>query len=148
MSYSREKVIHRLVVEYCRYKHQKYIKFLRTDFSSGARMSLNQAVAHKRLQGARAWPDLQIAVPKKGYHGFFLKLKVEGTTIFKKDGTLTKNGHIAEQYAILNDLASQGYYADFGLGWEDTIKKLDWYLKDQPKFLKGKEKKAVWLEQF
>jgi hypothetical protein len=93
----------------------------------------------------RAWPDLFIAKPivsiKQGllveneamevyYCGLFLELKKDGTALYKKDGTLRANPHHIEQAMVLKALESQGYKADFAVGYEDAITKIDNYLGD------------------
>jgi hypothetical protein len=91
----------------------------------------------------RAWPDMFIAKPvsaktgdlisfsgalQGGYCGLFLELKKEGTAIYKKDGMLRANPHHIEQAMVLKALESQGYKADFAVGYEDAITKIDNYL--------------------
>lgn len=103
----------------------------RSDYASGLMLTPNQAQKHRRLQSGRAFPDLFIYEPRMKYHGLALELKREGTTIILKTGPrkgkLTSDPHIQEQYAVLKDLASKGYYADFAIGYDSAINIIDWY---------------------
>jgi hypothetical protein len=59
----------------------------------------------------------------------YLEIKTETESPYKKDGTLKKDVHLEEQYKVLEALSKEGYFATFGVGIEDCIKKIDWYLK-------------------
>lgn len=83
----------------------------------------------------RAWPDLAICRPH-GYGGFniidrkagmFLELKREGTRLRKKNGEWASE-HIAEQAAVLESLAAEGYIAQFAVGFDDATQLIDSYL--------------------
>lgn len=87
---------------------------------------MGQAVRHKRLQSGRAWPDLFIAEPRGSKHGLFIELKA--TNIFKKDGTLRANPHVAEQEEMLKQLRSRGYRAEFAVGFAAARQLVDSYL--------------------
>jgi hypothetical protein len=107
------------------------------DYGSGLKMTMSQAARQKRLN-RKSWPDLFIANPvdirhgqsrSGAYPGLFLELKREGTRIYKRDGLLVANEHIKEQAAVLQELRDQGYAADFAVGLDDAIEKIDNYLK-------------------
>lgn len=89
------------------------------------------AQLHKSLQSSRSWPDLFIYEPRRGYYGLAIELKTEGTIIIlkrgDKKGHLTKDSHIREQFFMLKALREKGYYANFGIGFEGTIKLIQWY---------------------
>jgi hypothetical protein len=103
----------------------------RSDFSSGQNKSPYLAQLHKSLQSSRSFPDLFIYEPRRGYHGLAIELKAEGTTIIlsrgENRGKLTSNEHIREQFFMLKALKEKGYYANFGIGYDSTIKLLQWY---------------------
>lgn len=125
----KEEATHLAVCNYLRIKHPDII--FRTDFSSGMKMTPGQAVKHKKFQSSRSYPDLFIAETKDHngfYGGMYLEIKADGVQIYKKDGTLRKNDHIKEQDEMLKELRSKGYYAEFGLGFDDCIKKIEEYL--------------------
>lgn len=58
-------------------------------------------------------PDLMIFEPAHGYHGIFMEFKTRVFRLYKKDGNLYKQEHIADQLKTLLDLREKGYYADF-----------------------------------
>lgn len=102
-----------------------------SDFGSGTKLSKYQAVRQKKQNGGRSgWPDMFIAEPRGKYSGLFIELKRDGVRIFKKDGTLVSDGHIRDQFDVLSSLRARGYAADFAIGYEDAIKKIENYLRD------------------
>lgn len=124
---TNEETLHEQVCDYLRLRYPTVL--FRTDFAAGLHLSLSQAVKHKRLQAGRAWPDLFLAEPRGKYHGLFLELKRSGTRIFLRDGSLTANAHIQEQYVALKKLRQRGYRAEFVVGFEEAISLIDSYLK-------------------
>jgi len=70
-------------------------------------------------------PDRQVLVGVTS--GLFIELKREGTRIKKKDGSWA-NEHVAEQSAVLEKLRAAGYAAEFAVGLNDALKKIDDYL--------------------
>lgn len=124
----KEQQLQTLIADYIRLRHPSAI--FHSDFGSGAKLTIAQAARQKRQNGGRrAWPDIFIAEPRGKYHGLFIELKREGTTIIKKDGTLVANAHIREQFDLLHDLRRRGYKAEFGIGFENTIAIIDEYFK-------------------
>lgn len=129
------------VADYIRLQYPSVI--FHSDFGSGIKLTMGQAIKQKRLNGGRrAWPDMFIADPKQrksvefdgevyqyNYAGLFIELKREGTRIFKKDGKLVADEHIREQFDMLHDLRRKGYAAEFGIGFEATKKLIDDYMK-------------------
>lgn len=137
------------VADYLRLQYPDVL--FHSDFSSGIKLTMGQAIKQKRLQGGRrAWPDMFIAEPKnvkaeckvitdgdviKDAHfleqkyGLFIELKKEGTRIFKKDGTLVSDAHICEQFDMLEQLRRRGYVAEFACGFDEAKKIIDEYLK-------------------
>lgn len=118
-----------------------------SDFGSGIKLTMGQAIKQKRLQGGRrSWPDMFIAEPmarkidlskdspfdkaaKLVMHaGLFIELKKAGTRIFKKDGTLVSDAHICEQFDMLEQLRQRGYAAEFACGFDEAKKIIDGYL--------------------
>ena len=116
------------VADYIRLQYPDVI--FHSDFGSGIKLTMGQAIKQKRLNGGRrAWPDLFLAEPKGKYAGLMIELKKEGVRVYKKDGTLVSDGHIREQYDMLHDLRRKGYAAEFGIGFDATKKLLDDYMK-------------------
>lgn len=105
-----------------------------SDFGSGVKLTPWQAKM-QRVQngGIRAWPDLFIAEPiyeevDQWKAGLMIELKKEGVRLKKKNGEWASE-HIAEQASVLKCLQDKGYKADFAIGYDQAIQKIDEYLK-------------------
>lgn len=126
-----EESLQRQICQFLRLEYPHII--FRSDYASGLHLTANQARVHASLQSGRAWPDLFIYEPSRNFHGMALELKKEGTTIILKTGPrkgkISSNPHLQEQAAMLNQLRHKGYYADFGVGFDDSVKKIRWYFK-------------------
>lgn len=124
------------VADYIRLKYPNVL--FHSDYGSGVKLTMAQAVMQKRQNGGRrSWPDIIIARPGYEYIGddvkqlryaLFLELKREGTRIFKKDGTLVADEHIREQFDLLEELHQEGYAAEFACGFDEAKKIIDDYL--------------------
>ena len=105
----------------------------RSDYASGLHLTINQARIHASLQSGRAWPDLFIYEPSRGYYGLAIELKKEGTSVIMKigerKGKLSTDPHIQEQALMLKTLLKKGYYANFAVGFDDAVKIIDWYFQ-------------------
>lgn len=130
IKYNSEAMLHQQITEYLKIRY-KYVLF-RTDFAAGLKLSMPQAILHKKLQASRAWPDLQIAQPSHvlygEYPGLFIELKAEGVKLYKADGSLRANEHIEEQAVMLQRLRDRGYKAEFCVGFNEARKLIDEYL--------------------
>lgn len=127
----KEELLHLRICDYLRKNYPNVL--FRTDFSSGMKMSPWQAAKHKKFQKSRAWPDLFIACSDRdGWEikecGLFLELKAEGTKLYKKNGEMVANKHYREQAEILKKLRSEGYAAEFAVGYNEAIKIITDYL--------------------
>lgn len=135
----REIDLQQQVADYIRLQYPNAI--FHSDFGSGIKLTMGQAIKQKRLNGGRrSWPDMFIAetiiskiVHSDGsydaYSGLFVELKREGTRIFKKDGKLVADEHIREQFDMLSDLRARGYAAEFACGFDEAKKLIDDYMK-------------------
>ena len=152
----REVDLQAQVADYIRLQYPTAI--FHSDFGSGIKLTMGQAIKQKRLNGGRrSWPDMFIAEPRqihtqdadKYAHavilgqadteigkfyavmvaGLFIELKREGTRIFKKDGKLVADEHIREQFDMLHDLRARGYAAEFACGFDEAKKLIDDYMK-------------------
>ena len=129
------------VADYIRLQYPSVI--FHSDFGSGIKLTMGQAIKQKRLNGGRrSWPDMFIAetiiskiVHNDGsydaYSGLFVELKREGTRIFKKDGKLVADEHIREQFDMLHDLRARGYAAEFACGFDEAKKLIDDYMRGE-----------------
>lgn len=102
----------------------------RTD-GGGLKLNKNQAIQYASMQSGNGWPDLFIPYSSRGYHGLFLELKKEGTSIYlKRDPTkLVADTHIRNQVTTLRRLNEQGYFARFAIGYSGAIAMIDWYMQ-------------------
>lgn len=122
----KEEDVHSQVAKYLKLQYPKVL--FRTDFAAGLRMTIGQAVKHKKIQQGRAWPDLFIAHPAAGYHGLFLELKRDISEIVNKNGSLKNSDHLDEQRAMIAHLNNIGYKAVFACGFDHAKKVIDEYL--------------------
>lgn len=120
-----EASLHQQVVDYIKYQYPKVL--FRTDFAAGIKMTIGQAVKHKKLQKCDKWPDIFIAKPAGAHSGLFLELKTDPNLFNKKFEYKTK--HLKEQAEVLDQLNRTGYLAFFACGFEDAKNKIDRYLK-------------------
>lgn len=120
-----EATLHQQVADYLRFRYTFAI--FRSDYASGLKLTMPQAVQHKRLQSGRAWPDLAIYEPVGGFQGLFLELKREGVKVFKQDGTLRSDEHLKEQAEVLEQLRLRGYRAEFACGFKQAQAIIDDY---------------------
>lgn len=137
----REIDLQQQVADYIRLQYPSVI--FHSDFGSGIKLTMGQAIKQKRLNGGRrSWPDMFIAeqsvhhedvsdheICEWNYAGLFIELKREGTRIFKKDGKLVADEHIREQFDMLHDLRARGYAAEFACGFDEAKKLIDDYMK-------------------
>src|SRR6185503_7433445 len=99
----KESTLHQQVVDYLKYQYPKVL--FRTDFAAGIKMTIGQAVKHKKIQKCKAWHDL------------FIEIKKDVREVLLKDGGLRKDEHIQEQAEILRQLSLKGFKAVFGGGF-------------------------------
>lgn len=123
----REESLQIKVVEYLKLIHPEII--FRSDFAAGIKMTMGQAVKHRRMQQSRAYPDLFIAHVNTRYAGLYIELKKDIGEVYRKDGKMREDSHIIEQNNMLLELEKRGYCAKFGFGFDFTIKLIENYLK-------------------
>lgn len=131
------------VADYIRLQYPDVI--FHSDFGSGIKLTMGQAIKQKRLNGGRrSWPDMFIAKAKLMQtkdglpfvkHGLFLELKKDGVRILKRDGSLVADEHIREQAKMLQALERNGYEARFAVGFDQAKQIIDNYI--------GRKKKDV-----
>ena len=81
-------------------------------------------IRHKQLMGkwSRGYPDLFIAHPNKKYAGMYLELKDT------PNGEVPNTEHTREQAAYHEILRRQGYFCEFGVGYEKCVEMIDAYM--------------------
>lgn len=115
-----------MVADYLRHWYPNVL--FHSDFGSGIKLTMGQAIKQKRQNGGRrAWPDMFIAEPRGGYSGLFIELKKEGTRIKKKNGEWASE-HIGEQAEVMDELVDRGYCAVFACGFDEAKSAIDQYL--------------------
>lgn len=117
-----------LQIKLCDYLRKYYPDVIFLSEASGIRVPPGLANILKKLKCERKLPDMFIAYPNGKYHGFFIELKKDGTTIYKKDGELVADPHIRAQFNTLAELHKLGYAAIFGTDYNKTIRLIDNYL--------------------
>jgi hypothetical protein len=121
-----EKHIHQQV---CRYIDLQYPNVIYTSDPSGTRVSIGIA---KELKAKRCKkfkiPDLIILHPSKDYCGLIIEIKASIDDVFTKKLEWRTSEHIAEQKRSIEQLQALGYYATFGIGFENTRKIIDEYM--------------------
>lgn len=119
-----------LQTQVCNYLKIKYKEVLfMSDTVASLKLTQAQAIRNKAIQKPSfKTPDIIIFHPKHQYHAMFLELKV--ATPFLKDGQTPKTQHIAGQLKTIQDLRHIGYYANFGVGFDDCKKQIDSYLNN------------------
>jgi hypothetical protein len=113
------------------YLHVQYYNVLfLSDTIANLKLTKMQAIRNKKIQkeGFKT-PDLLILEPRNGYSGLFIELKI--ATPFKKDGTIkaSTKDHLKGQLESIEKLNQKGYKACFAVGFEETKKIIDDYLK-------------------
>lgn len=129
---------HQLYGQIARYLQVEYPEVVyRFDLAADLKLTIGQARKHKALHPTRGYPDLFIAKTSTRcidgswdyeWNGMFLELKKDGVNVFKKNGQLKADEHLAEQYSMLVRLREAGYYANFAIGFEDAKEQIDTYL--------------------
>ena len=125
-----ESDIQAMVADYLRLRYPSVL--FHSDFGSGIKLTMGQAIKQKRLNGGRrSWPDMFIAEPclNSYYMGLFIELKRPGTKIYRKDGRLVSDAHIREQFDMLEQLRQRGYKAEFAIGFDEAKNIIDEYLE-------------------
>lgn len=121
-----------LQIQICEYLRLQYPKAIFFSEPSGLRVTPGQANLLKKMRSFGKLPDMFIAYPNGRFHGFFIELKKEGTTIWKKNGELVADPHIRAQFNTLKTLHELGYAAIFGIGFDYTREKIDGYFAEKP----------------
>lgn len=125
-----ESILHQQVVDYLKYQYPKVL--FRTDFAAGIKMTIGQAIKHKKLQKCDKWPDLFLAHPSGKHSGCFIELKTDYDHLFNKAGKY-KTEHIKQQAEVLDKLRDAGYWCAFAYGFDDAKYKIDNYLNSYEK---------------
>ena len=126
-----EERIHFALCDYLRLQYPK-VHFISE--SSGIRTSMGVAAKLKRTRSAHTHLDIYILEPNFNKTKSVLILEMKAKTVFKKDGTLKKDEHVAEQQKTITVFnKKQGYEARFACSLAEGIEAVDFYLTGQMK---------------
>lgn len=103
--------------------HHNDIVF-RFDIAADVPLPIAVAKRNKELQGkwSKGYPDMFIAICKKGYGGLYIELKATKSLI--------KSKHTDRQQAIHQILRKSGYKVEFAMGYTHTIEIIEEYLSE------------------
>ena len=102
--------------------------------ASGVKMPIYTAAIFKKMRKnlsngeSKGFPDLFIFEARNGYHGLAIELKDE-IKIGKRGRPLKGNGPSDEQLIWIDALKDRGYMAVVSYGYEQTMKVIDKYLR-------------------
>ena len=122
-----------LQIAVSKYLRLQYPKVMFTSESSGIRLTMGQAVKAAKQRSGRGLPDMLILKTNSKYAGLLLELKPKSP--YKVDGiTLLGHGlksgeHLREQQDNIDRLRAQGYAACFSVGFDQTKKIIDDYMR-------------------
>jgi hypothetical protein len=146
---NREEQILIAAAQYMRLVHPGVL--FHCDTGSDAHVSKSAAGKAKAKQESRGWPDFHIPVARRGFHAFYAEVKEEGAELkMRRDGHKIrakkvrgrivladykvrlkgdwKDLHTEEQAKMAIRLRENGNWADFVIGLDELIAKIDWYL--------------------
>ena len=128
-----EEGVQLLVSRYLK-KYHPDISF-HSDYAAGLHLTINQAKKRKAMNSERGWSDMFIAYPSRDYHGLFLELKKDNVSIYVKQGPrkgqLVADEQVQIEAQFLERMNKLGYLGRFCVGYEASIKLIEWYL-DRP----------------
>jgi len=115
----------KLQLAVCKYIRMQYPQTIFRSDQAGLWMPGKAKYYQKYLQSGNGYPDLFIAEAKDKFHGFFLEIKEK--KIIKLDGSYVDE-RTERQARMISQLVLRGYWADFGVGFEECINKIDNYM--------------------
>jgi len=124
----KEQDVYNQLSQWLKLQHPNLI--WRWDFAAGQKMSVGMAMRMKKMQCGVAYPDFFLAKPSSLHHGLYIEIKVDGFDLYqKRDKTKYLNEHIEAQAECLNRLNFYGYYAVWGIGFDNCKRIIETYLK-------------------
>jgi len=121
------KAENQLQLQISKYMQSQYPKTIfRFDLAAGTKMSMPMAMRNKSMNPHKGFPDFFLLKKNSNYGGLFIELKAK--SIYKKDGSLLKSEHLESQQRMHETLTNSGYYAVFGIGFEECKRIIDWYM--------------------
>lgn len=113
----------------CLWMKTQYPNLIFRSGMEGLHLSMVDAQYSSIVNSHRGFPDLMIFEPKGSFAGLAIELKTDEAKVFKKDGSLCKNEHLAEQATMLEMLSERGWITSFAQGWDEARDLIEKYLK-------------------
>lgn len=123
-----EEEIHDALLMYIRPRYPWSWPSVHSDLS-GFRLGVKAQARIARLKHVRGFPDLVIYEPRGPFNGLALELKKEGSRVYLKDGSLSKDIHIKEQAEWLSRFHSCGFLSKFVVGFNEARAAIEEYQK-------------------
>lgn len=108
-------------LQFCKWIKLQYPNLIfRSDIQSAGKLSGQMQNIKQILDPFKAWPDVQVYLPKGQYIGLHIELKRLNSGTFLKDGSLSSGKHVQEQAEMHNVLRALGYRVEFAEGFEQA----------------------------
>jgi len=114
----------------CLWMSEHYPGIIFESGMQGFHLSYRDAEYASIINSHPGMPDLKIYEPRGPYCGMALELKKEGAKLYKKDGSLCKDDHLAQQAQMLRMLSERGWHTTFAQGLEQAKQLITRYLSD------------------
>lgn len=95
---------------------------------NGVKLFVGQAVKAKKAGMKKGFPDISLPVPRGGYHGLFIELKIKAYRNIK--GKMVHPKVSGEQLWWLDQLKEMGYRAVVCYGFDEAKVEIVGYLLD------------------
>ncbi len=111
------------------YAQVQYPSLIFTSDSSGVRLSIGAAKKMLSLKSKHKIPDMIFLEPRGKFRGLIIEFKPTGFNPYRQDGKMKADERVQGQAKTLKMLNEKGYCAVFGLGFDNSQKILDAYMK-------------------
>ena len=129
---TKEDKLQRAVIQYCVLQHGVRPIPCNTE----SKKTTYEQFKFKQAGGYKGILDLFIPIKNTNFGGLFIEIKIEDTKITKKDGSMfagAKGIHISNQMKEMQRLRDLGYYATFGIGFEQCKTIIEMYINNKIK---------------
>lgn len=106
----------------------QYPNVVFTSDSSGIRLSIGNAKKMLALKSTDKIPDMIILHPKGVYKSLIIEIKRKDKSPYLKNGEVSSSKHVQEQYKTLLKLRKIGFFAVFGVGFDECKTIVDDYM--------------------
>ena len=119
----------KIQVALCDWMRREFPSAMFRSDGAGFRMTMGVAKQYARLQSCKGWPDFMLVEPQAPFHGLFIEIKATRDDVFKKNGEMRSNKHIANQADVIARLRGRHFAAVFGVGLEHCIRIVTLYMR-------------------